>query len=150
MISVSRLDGKRLLCCAGRHQIVTDRKPQDGGTDSGCSSGELLLIAIGSCATGSIRTYLEDNHLPSKDISVEVCFEPTNDPAERDVIAITVTLGADFPLRQIGAIEKAAVLGGVVSRILLGSRVEVTAVHTSTTTDNKANNNDRRQTSWIR
>lgn len=125
MVSVTRLDGKRLLCRAGHHQIVTDRKPEDGGSDSGCSSGELLLLAIGSCATGSIRTYLEGSNLPSAEITVDVGFEPTI-PDERDSVAIIVTLSADFPLQQINGVKEAAISGGVVSRILLGSQVEVT------------------------
>ena len=133
MVTVTRLEGKRLLCRAGRHQIVTDRKPEDGGSDSGCSSGELLLLAIGSCATGSIRTYLEENNLPGTEIMVDVGFEPTI-PSERDAVAIIVTLSADFPLQQINGVKEAAISGGVVSRILLGSHVEVTvALHTADT-----------------
>ncbi len=58
-VIVRRKEGKRLSCNAGPHEVVTDRKPEDGGTDAGCTSGELLLMAIGSCATGSVRTYLE-------------------------------------------------------------------------------------------
>jgi uncharacterized OsmC-like protein len=76
MIRVTRLDGKRLLGRAGPHEIVSDRKREDGGTDTGCTSGELLLLAIGSCAAGSVRNFLEQQDLPSSPLAVDVSFEP--------------------------------------------------------------------------
>ncbi|HEU5018062.1 MAG TPA: OsmC family protein [Pseudolabrys sp.] len=151
MIRVTRLEGKRLLCRAGRHQIITDRKLEDGGSDSGCSSGELLLLAIGSCATGSIRTFLQANHLPARDLMVDVAFIPADVAGERDAIAITVSLTADFPSQHLDAVKTAAVSGGVVSRILLGSRVEVTVLQQAhdTARDSATPTNDRRGQPWM-
>ncbi len=58
MVHVRPVTGKKLLGSAGRHTVVTDRKVAEGGTDAGCTSGELLLLAMASCATGSIRNAL--------------------------------------------------------------------------------------------
>lgn len=125
MISVSRLDGKRLLGRAGRHEIVTDRKIEDGGSDSGCSSGELLLIAIGSCVMGSVRNFLGQHHLQSSPLEVNVSLETNAENGSRDTIAVLVTVPSAIPGDQIEAIRTASTSGGVVSRMLLGSTVNV-------------------------
>jgi uncharacterized OsmC-like protein len=123
MVKVRPLEQKRLLATAGRHQIVTDRKIDDGGGDAGCTSGEVLLVAIGSCTTGSVRNFLRESGLPIDGLEVTVDFEPSDEPGERDTIVIVVGLPAGILAQKSDAILEAARGGGVVSRILLGSRV---------------------------
>lgn len=129
-VSVTRLSGKQLRCRAGRHQLVTDRKPQDGGTDAGCTSGELLLAAIGSCAAGSLRSYLETLGYPAADFSLAVAFRPST-AGVRDSIEINVSLPAGLPAPEPDAIEEAVLSGGVVSRLRLGSTIEVVLLRRS-------------------
>jgi uncharacterized OsmC-like protein len=123
MVKVRPLEQKRLLATAGRHQIVTDRKIDDGGSDAGCTSGELLLVAIGSCTTGSVRNFLQESGLPTDGLEVNVEFEPSIRPSERDTIAIVIGLPAGVLAQQSDAILEAARGGGVVSRVLLGSHL---------------------------
>lgn len=124
-VNVSAIGGKKLLCAAGPHTVITDRKAADGGTDAGCTSGELLLLAIGSCATGSIRNDLLARGLSAQGLSVEVAFEPSPQANARDVIAITVSLPQAMLDAGTAPIKAAAIAGGVVSRIRLGSVVDV-------------------------
>lgn len=125
VITVRPLDQKRLLAVAGRHAIVTDRKPEHGGTDIGCTSGELLLVAIGSCATGSVRNFLESAGAPTHSLYVRVAFEAHPEPEERDMIKITINLLDQILDDHSEAIVKAALSGAVVSRLRLGSQVNV-------------------------
>ncbi len=125
MVKVRPLEQKRLLAVAGRHELVTDRKADEGGSDAGCTSGELLLVAIGSCATGSVRNFLQESGLPSDGLEVDVDFEPSAEAGERDTIAVVIGLPAGILARKSDAIVAAARAGGVVSRMLLGSRVVV-------------------------
>ena len=125
MVKVRPLEQKRLLATAGRHQLVTDRKIDDGGSDTGCTSGELLLVAIGSCTTGSVRTFLRDTGLPTDRLEVSVDYEPPAQPGERDTISIVIGLPADILAQQSDAILEAARGGGVVSRMLLGSHLAI-------------------------
>jgi len=113
------------VCWAGRHEIVTDRKPDEGGTDAGCTSGELLLLAIGSCATGSLRNFLDKRGLPSAPLGVEVSFAPLARAGERDSILIVVNLPDGVPDERIADIKAAALSGGVSSRVRLGSAMDV-------------------------
>ncbi len=83
-IRVERMDGRKLRCSVGQHVIVTDRKKAEGGTDAGCTSGELLLVSAGSCATGAVRRYLDGRGISSRDMAVEVSLKPASLPGSRE------------------------------------------------------------------
>ncbi len=125
MVFVRPIAGKKLLGSAGRHSVVTDRKVADGGTDAGCTSGELLLLAMASCATGSIRNALAAEGISADDMRVEVELTAPRQPGERDAIRITVVLPGRLLAGGTDAIVAAATSGGVVSRIRCGSDIEV-------------------------
>src|SRR5674476_1433039 len=44
VVFVRPIARKKLLGLAGRHTVVTDRRAAEGGTDAGCTSGDLLLL----------------------------------------------------------------------------------------------------------
>ena len=125
MVFTRPIAGRKLIGTAGHHQVVTDRKRADGGTDEGCTSGELLLLAMASCATGSVRTSLAARALPKDDIRVEVELVPPKQADARDGIQITVFLPQAVLDAGREPIVAAATAGGVVSRVKLGSDVEV-------------------------
>ncbi len=125
MVNVRPLDQKRLLGVAGHHAIVTDRKPDEGGGDVGCTSGELLLLAIGSCATGSVRKFLWAADLPIDGLTVDVNFVPSPVVGDRDSIGIDIHLPAKVLDGRAQDIMTASQSGRVVSRIRLGSRLVV-------------------------
>lgn len=127
VITVRRGEGKSLFCTAGQHVVVTDRKPADGGKDAGCTSGELLLMAVGSCATGSLRTHLESRGLPARDLSVRVSLEASPTARERDMIVIALSLPASLSPDEAKAARQAVICGGVVSRLLIDSEIEIRA-----------------------
>jgi len=124
-VRVAPMDGRKLRCSVGRHVIVTDRKSADGGTDAGCTSGELLLVAAGSCATGAVRRYLDGRGFPAFDLVVEVSLKPAGLPGSRDKIVIEILVSADVPEHDVRQIETAALSGGVVGRLALGSEIEI-------------------------
>ena len=124
-VSIERLDGKKLRCRIGRHVIITDRKPADGGADAGCTSGELLLAAVGSCAAGSTRRYLDEHGMPAGGLTLNVRFEYPGSPDARDRIAIDILVPGPIDQHQIRQIADAALSGGVVSRLAQGSEITV-------------------------
>jgi hypothetical protein len=125
MVFTRPISGKKLLGTAGRHSVVTDRKTADGGTDAGCTSGELLLLAMASCATGSIRNALAARGTPLDDMRVDVDFVPPKQLSARDGILITVFLPPAMLADGSEPIVAAVAAGGVCGRIKLGSDVEV-------------------------
>jgi uncharacterized OsmC-like protein len=123
--TVRQLDGKRLLGVARTHAVVTDRPMDEGGTDTGFTSGELLLLAIGSCCTGSLRGYLEAQGKTVRDLEVSVHFEPGAEGAVRDRIVITLKLDPRDYRGDPERVKAAATSGGVTSRLCAASDVEV-------------------------
>jgi uncharacterized OsmC-like protein len=124
-VTVRQLDGRRLLGVSRTHSVVLDRPVEEGGADSGFTSGEMLLLAIGSCCTGSLRGYLEAQGNPIRDLEVAVQFEPGRDGAERDRIVITLKVDPRDLRGDPQRVKLAAVSGGVTSRLAQGSDVEV-------------------------
>jgi uncharacterized OsmC-like protein len=124
-VTVRRGEGKQLRSTIGAHSIVTDRKSEDGGADAGCTSAELLLTAIGSCAAGSIRNHLASRGIASERMTVEVGFRPAEEPGARNRIVVRVSLPAEALRDGQDGIRRAAAEGGVVSRIALGSAIDL-------------------------
>ncbi len=127
LIVVWPIEGKKLSCSTRGHVVITDRPREDGGSNSGCTSGELLLMAAGSCAMGSLRKALSEYCLAPDEILVEVEFTPAADLDTRDGILIAVSLADRALAVGADAIASAATSGGVVSRLQLGSKIEVRA-----------------------
>ncbi len=64
--SVVMLSGTQLLGTARSRTVVTDRPLDEGGTDVGFTSGEMLLLAIGSCASsGGLRRHFAEKAYPA-------------------------------------------------------------------------------------
>lgn len=124
-VRVERQEGRRLLCSARQHRVVTDRPVADGGTDAGCMSGELLLMAIGSCVTGRLRNTLEAAGLPAMPLAVEVGFEPSATGQKRERIAVDVIVPSALDEAALALAEREALTGGVGSRMAQGSEMVV-------------------------
>lgn len=124
-VTVRDLGGKQLLGTARHHAVVTDRTRDEGGSDTGCTSGELLLLAIASCSAGSLRAFFEQRGAPCGNLKVDVYFEPAAVPDRRDRIVIAPRLDERARGLDTAAIRSAVMSGGVVSRMNLGSDVEV-------------------------
>lgn len=122
-VTLTQLGGRQLLGCARTHSVVTDRPLDQGGTDIGFTSGEMLLLAIASCATGSVRNYLEGHGAPCHGIKTEVFYEAVTGARERIVISMRL------PRESLAAGEEclrvAAMSGKVTGRVKLGSEIEV-------------------------
>ena len=117
--------GKRLEGAVRGHRIVTDRPPNEGGDDAGPTSGELLLLSIGSCAAGALRNYLNAAGIATQRVAVEVGFEPNPVHERRDRIRIRACVPPEAMHLGAAALREAALSGGVTSRMRAGSEVEV-------------------------
>lgn len=131
-VTVRPIGGRQLLGIARHHAVVTDRTVEDGGTDIGCMSGELLLLAIGSCSTDVLLRFLNQKSVPGRNISVDVFFEQHDIAARRDRIVISINGDDDFLFTNAEEIKAAAVSGAVTSRLRLGSDIDVRIVRGGT------------------
>lgn len=123
-ISIRQLEGKQLLGTARHRSVVTDRKVEHGGTDAGFTSGELFLLAIGSCAMGSVRSFFEARDVRCAGMAASVFFEPVA-PGAADLVVIEFSLPPSLAGLDTGGLAEAAVSGGVTGRIRSGTAIEV-------------------------
>ena len=123
VIHVTRVAERTFRCASRDHAVLTDRPTEEGGTDRGPTSGELLMMAIGSCAAGSLRRYLAER-AGGMDFSVAVTLLEGAPDRPRPV-RIALTLPAGLSPQDIDAARAAALTGGVVSRIAQGSKIEI-------------------------
>lgn len=122
--NVVMLSGTQLLGTARSHSIVTDRPLDEGGTDAGFTSGEMLLLAIGSCASGSLRRHFSEQGTPCRSLSVDVRFDTPVVPGRRDRIVLNVSVDHELCANH-ERIRNAALSGGVTSRIAAGSDFDI-------------------------
>jgi hypothetical protein len=120
---MTQLGGRQLLGCARTHAVVTDRPLDQGGTDVGFTSGEMLLLAIASCATGSVRNFLECHDTACDGIKTEVFYESVG--GARDRIVISMRLPRDRLAAGEESLRAAALSGKVTGRVKLGSEIDV-------------------------
>jgi len=123
-VTVRQVEGKQLLGTARTHAVVADRPVDEGGTDTGFTSGELLLLALGACCTGSLRAWLEAQGKTVRNLEVNVAFEPV-DGAARDRIVVTLKLDPRDYKMDPERLRDAALSGGVGSRLKESSDIEV-------------------------
>ncbi len=122
-IHVTRVAERTFRCVSRSHVVFTDRPAQEGGSDKGPTSGELLLMAVGSCAAGSLRRHFAERQ-SAADFSVDVSLVDGAAGTPRP-IRIALSLPAGLAPPDIEAARTAALTGGVVSRIAKSSKIEI-------------------------
>lgn len=88
-------------------------------------SGELLLLAIGSCSMDVLLRFFRERGISGKNISVDVFFEKHASATQRDRIVISINGDNDLLSIDAEMIKAVAISGGVTSRMKLGSNIDV-------------------------
>lgn len=66
------VSGKQFITEVGPFQIVTDQRPEQGGTGAGPSPPELLAASLGACAAHYAKEFLQARSLSVEGLTVTV------------------------------------------------------------------------------
>ncbi|RKY23223.1 MAG: OsmC family peroxiredoxin [Planctomycetota bacterium] len=108
LISINHEGGLKFSITIGKHQLTVDRPTDEGGTDAGPMSPELLVAALGACMAGRIVRYCQTKGITAEGITVDLVPELAEDGRRVARIAIDITLPKGFPEDRVVAARRAA------------------------------------------
>lgn len=124
-VEIESGEGKVLHGRARSHRIATDRPQDEGGSDLGCTSGELLLLAIGSCAMGSLTSYAAEQAMPIRIEAADVFLEPAVAPQRFGRIIVAAQISGSAGAADLARLTVAGGRGRVVSRLRAGTEIDI-------------------------
>lgn len=91
---------------AGRHMIVADEPPSNGGKDAGPDPYELLLAGLGACTAITLRMYADRKQWAIGQLTVDLHF--TRDGEKNERIARILRVSGDLSDEQLARLADIA------------------------------------------
>ena len=91
---------------AGRHVIVADEPPTNGGKDVGPDPYELLLSGLGACTAITLRMYADRKQWAIGQLTVELHF--TRDAQKNERVERTLRVSGDLSEEQLARLADIA------------------------------------------
>jgi uncharacterized OsmC-like protein len=123
-VSVQYLDGVKFEASARGHRVLCDQPADNGGSDSGLTPPEFLLVSLGTCAGFYAAQYLKARGLPADGLEIRVSAEKAKLPARLGSFRIEVLAP------ELDAQHEAGVLRAVKACLVHNTLVNAPAIET--------------------
>jgi uncharacterized OsmC-like protein len=110
------------------HRVICDQPADNGGSDSGMTPPEYLLVSLGTCAGFYAAQYMKVRSLVHQSLDVKVTAEKAMQPARLGRFRIEVIVPGLDPQHQAG------VLRAVKSCLIHNTLLNAPAIETAVTT----------------
>ena len=87
------------------HRVICDQPAINGGSDSGMTPPEFLLVSLGTCAGFYAAQYLKARSLPADGLRIKVIADKATQPARLGRFQIEVTAPALDPRHHTGILR---------------------------------------------
>lgn len=104
-VEILHLGEVKFEAVARGHRVICDQPASKGGSDSGMTPPEFLLVSLGTCAGFYARQYLKTRSLPADGLRIKVTAEKDTQPARLGHFQIEVTAPEQDPQHQAGILR---------------------------------------------
>jgi putative redox protein len=104
-VTVLHLGDVKFEASARGHRVICDQPPANGGSDSGMTPPEFLLVALGTCAGFYAAQYLKTRSLSTLGLEAKVIAEKATQPARLGKFRIEVTVPGLDPQHEQGVLR---------------------------------------------
>jgi len=104
-VEILHLGEVKFEAIARGHRVICDQPAGNGGSDSGMTPPEFLLVSLGTCAGFYAAQYLKTRSLPADGLRIKVTAEKGTQPARLERFQIEVTAPDLGPQHQAGLLR---------------------------------------------
>lgn len=113
-LAVRHVEGIRFLATEGKHSVVVDAAPEDGGGGTAMSAPELFVAAMGACILEFVANSCRLHDMPVERLSVDMAYEEVPRPrrvgALEAILHIEPELADDVKRRLVGVARRATLV----------------------------------------
>ena len=127
-VTIQHLGDVKFEASTRGHRVICDQPPDNGGSDSGMTPPEYLLVSLGTCVGFYAAQYMKARSLVHQRLEVKVSAEKATQPARLGQFRIEVTVPGLDPQHQAGVLR--AVKACLIHNTLIHAPTIETAVTT--------------------
>jgi uncharacterized OsmC-like protein len=119
-LTVQHVDGLRFLTTVGRHTVVVDAAPEDGGTGTALSAPQLFAAAISACMLEFVVNSCRLRGISFERLSLEMKCEELARPRRIGAMEATIHIEPEPPedmKRGLVGVAKHAILVNTLARL---------------------------------
>ena len=125
-VRIQHLGGVKFEAATRGFRVICDQPPENGGSDTGMTPPEFLLVSLGTCAGYYAAQYLKTRSLSAEGLEIKVSAEKATHPARLGQFRIEVIVPGLEPQHEAGVLRSVKVC--LIHNTLLNAPVIETVV----------------------